>query len=500
MQQRHQPHRFGIVARRAQRLRQPGRALGVADQCAQRRRGGLTQRPRPGPQRQRRTTHPVHTEHGDGAPHGEHLAVTRRQRGVLQRAVGAAQQLEAQRQILQHHLGQLAGAPLVHGGQPRRPPVAAGCARQGARCVQAIEQQRERPAAGGRFAAQPAIERTFHAARAAVTLTRLPIGGAVGDGPQRLRHGPRGIPWQAHDVAPGRRQAVDLRPDVGLIQGRPACEHPVQQQADAQRVALCGLALRRKPQRVDVGLRRAGRVACARRQFQADDAQRRLLTDQQHVRLQIAVGDAAIVREGQAAQGLHAQRRCLLRRPCRPAQPLGQRARTRGVVEQVRPVLAAADLARRRKVRVLEARSAMHGFIPAAGRSGIARLLAGQQQQQRLPRRAQAQVSHPPRHRLPALSGQRQQFEHPEAARHGAGAGQGRQSRGRFHGGMTKTDPIGAPPGALRCPELRGDRHPDRRRNLAPASRAAWSRQQDSLCQNPRTASGPAAGAGGVIP
>ena len=450
LQQRDEVHHLAVVAGGPQRQGDAAGTLDARDELVQRGRTLLVQRAGPRAQRQRGTAHAFQAQHRDRAAHGEHRAVARHLTAAHLRRVHRAQQFERQRQVVQHHVGQRAGVLRLHQRQPRRLLRRAWLRRQHAGGAQLVLQQRQRPAGAASLDLQPTFQRAGQRARVAVALALLAVGGAVGDGAQRLGQRLRQRPGQAHDLAAQRRQAVDDLAGVGFIERRRADQHLVQQDAQRQHVALGGIAL---------GAQRAGLDTslvdrCLAGHFQARQAHAALVVQQQQVGLQVVVTDAALVRERQAFGSLHDLRGGVDGRHALARQAVGQRGQAARVVGSVGPAVLHADLDRGCQRRVVQARGTVHGLRPAL-HGGRAHRLHARQHDEELGAGLAGpafRLHHQPSHRARTLAQQAQQLV---AAEHAHGLWPWRSSR-VVRGDLDRhITPIGTPQATRRCTEQR---------------------------------------------
>ncbi|EWS57345.1 hypothetical protein Y694_04635 [Methylibium sp. T29-B] len=240
LQQGEQEGFFAVHVGRAQRARHVRRDARLAQ--ARRQRDGVRfgQRTRPRPQAVRHRPQALHAEQLHRAPHGGHA--TARVRRELGR-VDLAQQLEGQRRVLDDQFRHLVDALLLHRHHRGHTAQQTRQRRQVAHAVQAVEQEAEHTIATGRLRVQPALQRALKTARAEVAALRFPLGGAVGNGPQRIGHRLRRGPAQAHDLAVEPRQG---RGRVGLVERRLAGEQAMQQQPAGLQVARASIACVRR--------------------------------------------------------------------------------------------------------------------------------------------------------------------------------------------------------------------------------------------------------------
>ena len=136
------------------------------------------------------------------------------------------------------------------------------------------------------------------------------------------------------------------------------------------------------------------------------------------VGLQVVMGHAGLVSEGQALQQLHRPVRGIETGQSLGGQALGQRRCIARIVGDVGPAVLHAALHHRGDLRMVQARGAPHGLLPALQRCSIGGLHPRQDEHQFL---AAARIGNPPGHRALALAEQTQQLQPAEPA-HGGGA------------------------------------------------------------------------------
>ncbi|UUX97732.1 hypothetical protein [Aquabacterium sp. J223] len=179
--------------------------------------------------------------------------------------------------------------------------------------------------------------------------------------------------------------------------------------------------------------------------LEAEQAHLAAVGHQQVKGLQVAMGNARLVREGQAVERLHELTRDVDRGRGIAPGALHQRRAEGTVVGHVGPALLLADLDHGRQVRVAQPCRLAHRLLPAVQGRRLGRLDPRQRQQQFLPG---ARVVHPPQHGALALAQQLQQFEATQPSHGGAdGRGGGRGGGGGGHG-MRANAAIGPVPGA----------------------------------------------------
>ncbi|MCU0773072.1 MAG: hypothetical protein MUC74_00830 [Ideonella sp.] len=248
---RQQEHHVGVVAGRPNGLRGEPREAHTLDQVGQRAGAGLVEWPGPGAKGQGGLPHPAQSDQGHGTPQREHRTVAGDLAAADLGGVHLAEQLEAQREVLQDLLGDLLRALLVVKRQSRHALDDTRQARQVADAVQAIDQQAQGTAVVLGQCVEPALQRTQHAARRQVALAGLAIGCTVGDGTQGLWDGMGGGPGQAQGFPALRRQSIDRDHEIVLPQRRLAREQAMQQHAAAHDVSRREGTLATQPRRVD---------------------------------------------------------------------------------------------------------------------------------------------------------------------------------------------------------------------------------------------------------
>ncbi|MDP1693870.1 MAG: hypothetical protein Q8L49_18305 [Burkholderiaceae bacterium] len=420
LHQGHQGHDFGVVACRPQRPGHARCALGLDDGLVELTGTELVERAGPVAQAERTTAHAIQADHRDRPPHREHRAIARYLRAAHLGAVHALQQLEAQRGVAQHHLGQFFSVLALHQGQARGACRSAGQGRQRADLAHAVDQLGVGIGALVALGFEPTFEGPRQRARIAIALARLAVGGTVTDGAQGLGHRARQIPGQAQGVAAQRRQACNHAGNVGLLERRRAGQQAVHHDGQSQHVALGGAA---RSAQVLADLGGVGwrwqQLGIARSDFEAEHAQRAVVGQGQQERLHIAVGQAGVVGEGQAGQRL-GHPACDIGGGFAFARrgSLGQRRAERTVVGHIGPAFLLADFDDRSQVRVRQARAAAGLLEPGRQCTGVGGLLPRQHQHQPL---FAAQVVSAPGHAADAAAEQLAQLEATELA-HGLGS------------------------------------------------------------------------------
>ena len=410
LQHRQQVHHFGVVASRAQHLGNPPGQADLRHQCLERVGLRRIHRPRPGAQALCRPAHAVQPQHRQAAANGQHRAVARHATAPGC-AVDQAQQLKTQRDVLQHHLGQLCRALMLHrrqaGGPSRRP----GHGRQHADAAQTVQQQGHRATALLSVGAPPAFERANQGAGVAVALAFLPVGGAVDDRAQGFGNGLHAGPRQTHDLAAQRWQALQRQRHIRLFQRRHTRQGMVHDQAKGQHVVGGGVAQRLQVNRVRRFVRRKRRP----QPDQAGVVHFLGVTRQQHPGLQVVVHAASIVGKGQPLKPLHRPGHQLGHRHALRSQPLGQAQRLATVIGDVGPQPHLTQLQHLRQGRVVEAAGAARLLLPALQGLSVGRLVARHRQHQRF---AGLRIGRQPGHAAAALA---HQLDELEAAKHAQG-------------------------------------------------------------------------------
>ena len=242
-----------------------------------------------------------------------------------------------------------------------------------------------------------------------------------------------------------RRQPGDDEPSVGLLQGRCTGEQVMQQHADREHVALRRVAAHAQVRRIQHAGQRLGASGNSYRRGQCADYRAggrcpehgaqcgnpdvAQVVDEQVMKLQILMHDAAVVGEGQPLERLVQQVDRF--EGCRLSlrlQPLAQRETLAPLDRQVGPVVLHSDLGHRRQMRVIQPRCHASLVQPSLEARCVGWLHARHVEDEFARR---ARVDGQPGHRGAALAQQLPQFEPPERARRV----RGRQASGSGIGG-----------------------------------------------------------------
>ena len=158
LQHGNQVDHLRVVAGRPQRLRQ---VPGEPDSIKRGLQGGgvtLRQRTGPLPQGVCGQPHAADADQRNDAPQGQHRPVALDLGALHLRAVERSQQLEAERHVFQHLVGDLVGVLPFQARDPRHSRRQARQGRQVADALQAVQQEAERAAAIMLFRFEPAGE------------------------------------------------------------------------------------------------------------------------------------------------------------------------------------------------------------------------------------------------------------------------------------------------------------------------------------------------------